>query len=42
MLKKLLLNWMPNIMDKYKVKLLPRAFRDIGSIYAYIASAESE
>lgn len=41
MLKKLLLNWMPNIMDKYKVKLLPRSFRDIGSIYAYIANEKS-
>ena len=38
MLMRLLLNWMQNIMDKYTVKLLPRAFRDISSIYAYIAN----
>lgn len=26
-----------SIMDKYKVRLLPKALRDLDSIYAYIA-----
>lgn len=28
---------MQNTMDKYKIKLYPNAFRDIDSIYEYIA-----
>lgn len=34
---KRLKNWKQSIMDKYQVKLYPRAFRDIESIYEYIA-----
>lgn len=33
----LLQNWRRNILDKYKVKLYKRAYRDIDSIYSYIA-----
>ena len=31
-------NWRKNILDKYKVKLNPRAIRELGSIYEYIAN----
>lgn len=34
---KLLRDWIKNIMDKYEVRLSPRAYRDIDDIYAYIA-----
>lgn len=30
-------DWTKGTMEKYKVMLYPRAFRDIDSIYAYIA-----
>jgi len=32
-----LTDWTKSIMDKYKVRLLPKALRDLDSIYAYIA-----
>ena len=38
MQKKFLQNWRKNILDKYKVKVNPRAIRDLDSIYEYIAS----
>ena len=31
------MNWRRSILDKYSVKLLKRAYRDIEEIYAYIA-----
>lgn len=31
-------NWRKNILDKYKVKINPRAIRDLDSIYVYIAN----
>ncbi len=37
MLKKLFRNWRKSILDKYAVKLMKRAYRDIEDIYAYIA-----
>lgn len=30
-------DWTKSTMDKYKVRLLPKALRDLDSIYAYIA-----
>ena len=30
-------NWRKNILDKYKVKINPRAIRELDSIYEYIA-----
>ena len=38
MQKKFLQNWRKNILDKYKVKVNPRAIRDLDNIYEYIAS----
>ena len=35
--KKLLQNWRKNILDKYKVRLYKKAYRDLDSIYRYIA-----
>ena len=37
MQKRRLQSWMRNTMEQYKVKLLPRAFQDLDSIYSYIA-----
>ena len=37
MLKWLFRNWRKSILDKYQVKLMKRAYRDIEDIYAYIA-----
>ena len=37
MQKQFLQNWRKNILDKYKVKVNPRAIRDLDSIYEYIA-----
>lgn len=34
----LLRNWRKNILDKYKVKLNPRAILELDSIYEYIAN----
>ncbi len=31
-------NWRKNILDKYKVKLNPRAIRDLDNIYEYIGN----
>ena len=31
-------NWRKNILDKYKVKINPKAIRDLNSIYEYIAN----
>jgi plasmid stabilization system protein ParE len=33
----LLQNWRKSILNKYIVELMPRAYRDIEEIYAYIA-----
>lgn len=30
-------NWRKNILDKYKIKIYPRAVRELDSIYKYIA-----
>lgn len=30
-------NWRKNILDKYKVKITPRAIRELNSIYEYIS-----
>ncbi len=30
-------NWRKSILDKYKIKINPRAIRDLDSIYEYIA-----
>ncbi len=30
-------NWRKSILNKYSVELMPRAYRDIEEIYAYIA-----
>ena len=30
--------WIRNTMSKYKVRLLPRAFRDLDNIFEYIAN----
>lgn len=30
-------NWRKNILDKYKIKIYPRAVRELDSIYEYIA-----
>lgn len=30
-------NWRKNILDKYKVKINPKAIRELDSIYEYIA-----
>lgn len=38
MQKQFLQNWRKNILDKYKVKVNPRAIRDLDNIYEYIAS----
>ena len=38
MQKSFLQNWRKNILDKYKVKINPRAIRDLDSIYKYIAN----
>lgn len=37
MRRKLLQNWRKSILNKYIVELMPRAYRDIEEIYAYIA-----
>lgn len=31
-------NWKKNILDKYKVKVNPRAIRELDHIYEYIAN----
>lgn len=31
-------NWRKNIFDKYKIKITPRAIRELDSIYEYIAN----
>lgn len=31
-------NWGKSILDKYKVKITPRAIRELDSIYKYIAN----
>jgi toxin ParE1/3/4 len=31
-------NWRKNILDKYKVKINPKAIRELDSIYEYIAN----
>ncbi len=41
MQKQFLQNWRRNILDKYKVKINPRAIRELDSIYEYIASDKS-
>lgn len=38
MLILLLKNWRKNILNKYKVKINPRAMRELDSIYKYIAT----
>ena len=38
MLKQFLQNWRKNILDKYKVKVNPRAIRELDRIYEYIAN----
>lgn len=37
MQKRYLQNWRKSILDKYKVKINPKAIRDLDSIYEYIA-----
>ncbi len=37
MLRKLLQNWRKSILIKYSVELMPRAYRNIEEIFAYIA-----
>ena len=36
--KSFLQNWRKNILDKYKVKVNPRAIRELDHIYGYIAN----
>lgn len=36
--KQFLQNWSENILDKYKIKINPKAIRDLDHIYEYIAS----
>lgn len=31
-------NWRKNILDKYKVKINPKAIRELDQIYEYIAN----
>ena len=31
-------NWIKNILDKYKVKINPKAIRELDHIYEYIAN----
>ena len=31
-------NWRKNILDKYQVKITPRAIRELDGIYEYIAN----
>lgn len=38
MQKSFLQNWRKNILDKYKVKVNPRAIRELDDIYEYIAN----
>ena len=38
MQKLFLQNWRRNILDKYKVKINPRAIRELDHIYQYIAN----
>lgn len=38
MQKKFLQIWRKNILDKYKVKVNPRAIRELDCIYEYIAN----
>ena len=38
MQREFLKSWRKNILDKYKVKLNPRAIQELDSIYEYIAS----
>ncbi len=38
MQKQFLRNWRKNILDKYKVKINPRAIRELDNIYEYIAN----
>ena len=33
-------NWRKNILDKYKVKMNPKAVRELDHIYEYIANAK--
>lgn len=37
MLMRCLQNWRKSILDKYEVKINPRAIRELDSIYEYIA-----
>ena len=34
-------NWRKNILDKYKVRINPKAIRELDSIYEYIANDKS-
>ena len=34
-------NWRTNILDKYKVKINPKAIRELDGIYEYIANEKS-
>lgn len=36
MQRSFLQNWRKNILDKYNVKVSPRAIRELGQIYEYI------
>ena len=38
MQKQSLQNWRKNILDKYKVKVNPKAIRELNDIYEYIAN----
>lgn len=31
-------NWRKNILDKYKIKMIPKAKRELDSIYEYISN----
>lgn len=41
MQKSFLQNWRESILEKYKVKVNPRAIRELDSIYEYIANEKS-
>ena len=42
MQNKFLQNWRKNILDKYKVKMNPRAIRELVLIYEYLANEKLE
>lgn len=41
MQKQFLQNWRKNTLDKYKIKINPKAIRELDNIYSYIANDKS-